>query len=109
MTNKRKTFKEIQAEAGRQMDHNLMAKGRQASQLAKHATGSARRRLYQVKHRALAHLIKKDRARVHVDNSKCPGLLSIRVHAQGSLHSHEGWLEQHMGRDIRVRRSVDHD
>ena len=101
MTKRRSTFKEILNGERAGMDRALMARARQASQIAKHARGAARRRLYKVKDRVLAHLIRHGRARVRVDMSKCPGLLSVRVRGQGSLHTHEGWLKPHLGRDLR--------
>ncbi|MCH2141305.1 MAG: hypothetical protein MK100_09800 [Phycisphaerales bacterium] len=101
MTNRKPTFKELQEAAKSQMDRNLMARGRQASQIAKIVRGAARRRLYKVKDKALAHLIRYGRAKVRVDRFKCPGLLSVRVRSQGSLHTHAGWLKPHLGHDLR--------
>ena len=97
MTHRKPTFKEIQAAAKAQMDRNIMARGRQASRIAKLVHGGTRRKLYDVKNKALAHLIDRGRAVIGADK----GLLTIRVRGQGALHTHEGWLKPHLGRDLR--------
>lgn len=98
MAKRKPTFKEIQESAKAQMDRNLMARGRQASRIAKLVHGGNRRKLYAVKNKALAHLIAQGRASIGTDK----GLLSIRVRGQGALHTHEGWLEPHLDRDLRA-------
>ena len=101
MTDRKPTFKQIQEAAKAQMDRNLMERSRAASQVAKLVRGVTRQRLYTVKTKGLAHLIRKGRAKIAVDHVKCPGLLSIRVRGQGALHTHEGWLKPHL--DLRAR------
>ena len=97
MANRKPTFNELQETAKAQMDRNLMARGRDASRIAKLVYGGTRRKLYDVKNKALAHLIDRGRAVIGADK----GLLTIRVRGQGALHTHEGWLKPHLRRDFR--------
>ena len=99
MSKRKPTFLEIKQAARPEMNRNLMARCRRASRIAKLVGGRARRNLYGIKHRGLACLLLKGDATVHVDKWMYPGLLSIRVHGQGSLHSHEGWLEPYIERN----------
>ena len=97
MAKDRLTFKQLQEKAAKEMDQKVMTRCRIASHLAKLVTGVARRRLYDVKHRGLRHLIDKSRASVHSDGHEDPELVVIRVRGNGGLHSRKDWLDGNFG------------